>query len=99
MQENVGGEKRELLLVLDVLDRRGEAVRVKEDLWFTTAAVDEARDRLQEALAQDGAVTLSGYRDLLQCGRRNAQALLEHFDGEGLTRRVGEQRVARRQRT
>jgi selenocysteine-specific elongation factor len=98
MQEDFGGERRELLLVLDVLARRGEAVRVKEDLWFTTEAVDEARDRLQEALAKDGAVTLSGFRDLLQCGRRNAQALLEHFDGEGLTRRVGEQRVARRQR-
>jgi selenocysteine-specific elongation factor len=96
--ESIGGDRRELLLVLDVLARRGEAIRVKEDLWFTAGAVDAAREQLQQSLARDGAVTLSGYRDLLACGRRNAQALLEHFDGEGLTRRVGEQRVARRQR-
>jgi selenocysteine-specific elongation factor len=97
LQESIGGDRRELLLVLDVLARRDQTVRVKEDLWFTAGAVDAAREHLVEALARDGAVTLSGYRDLLACGRRNAQALLEHFDGEGLTRRVGEQRVARRQ--
>ncbi len=98
LQESLGGDRRELLLVLDVLARRDEVVRVKEDLWFTVGALTAARERLEEALARDGAVTLAGYRDLLQCGRRNAQALLEHFDGEGLTRRVGEQRVARRKR-
>ena len=44
----------------------------------------------------DGQVTLAGFRDLAGTGRRNAQALLELFDREGLTRRQGDVRVLRR---
>ncbi len=43
-------------------------------------------------------VTLAAFRDRLDCGRRNAQALLELFDREGLTLRRGDERVARRRR-
>ncbi|MBM3146299.1 MAG: SelB C-terminal domain-containing protein, partial [Actinobacteria bacterium] len=91
-----GGERRDISVVLDVLVRRGEAERVKEDLYFATAAVDAARERLVDYIGEHDSISLAAFRDLLDCGRRNAQALLEHFDGEGLTRRDGEQRVLRR---
>jgi len=94
--EKLGGGRRDLVQVLDVLVRRGEAVRVKGDIYFTSGAVDEARERAMAALEENGSISLAGFRDLLSCGRRNAQALLEHFDGEGLTRRDGDVRVARR---
>ena len=93
--EEVGLPRRDLLTLLAVLVRRSELVRVKEDLWFSTTAVDDARERLLAALARTSQITLADYRDLLNTGRRNAQALLEHFDGEGLTRRLGEARVLR----
>jgi selenocysteine-specific elongation factor len=96
--EEVGLPRRDLLTLLAVLVRRGELVRVKEDLWFSSTAVDEARERLLAALAQAPQITLADYRDLLATGRRNAQALLEHFDGEALTRRLGEARVLRGRR-
>ncbi|MBE0528059.1 MAG: SelB C-terminal domain-containing protein, partial [Thermoleophilia bacterium] len=38
-------------------------------------------------------------RDAVGCGRRNAQALLELFDREGLTLRRGDVRIARRRRS
>jgi selenocysteine-specific elongation factor len=94
--ERLGGERRDISMVLDVLVRRGEAERVKEDLYFATAAVDAARERLVTYIGEHGSISLAAFRDLLDCGRRNAQALLEHFDGEGLTRRDGEQRILRR---
>ncbi len=87
---------RELNQVLDVLARRGDVVRVDKDLWFTRAAVDDARAVLLELLDAAGEVTLAGFRDAADCGRRNAQALLEYFDREGLTLRRGDVRVARR---
>jgi selenocysteine-specific elongation factor len=90
-----GMQRRELLAVLDVLAQRGRVVRADKDLWFTAAAVDEARRRLCEALARAPEITLAGFRDLLGTGRRNAQALLELFDREGLTRRQGDARVLR----
>jgi uracil-DNA glycosylase len=43
-------------------------------------------------------ITLAQYRDVLATGRRHAQALLELFDKEGVTRRRGEVRVLRERR-
>lgn len=90
---------RELNQVLDVLARRGDVVRVDKDLWFTQAAVEEARRVLLAQLAGAGEVSLAGFRDAAGCGRRNAQALLELFDREGLTLRRGDVRIARRRRS
>ena len=90
---------REVSQVLDVLARRGDVVRVDKDLWFATAAVDVARTELLAMLTADGRVTLAGFRDRLDCGRRNAQALLEFFDREGLTLRRGDERIPRRRRS
>jgi selenocysteine-specific elongation factor len=98
MAERLREQPRELARVLEVLARRGDVVRVDKDLWFAAAAVDRARERLGALLARDGEVGLAGFRDDLGCGRRNAQALLELFDREGLTLRRGDVRVARRRR-
>ena len=87
--------RAEIERLLKVLARRGEIVRVSKDLWSRSAGVDEARRRLKEALSRDGEITLAGFRDRLGIGRRSAQALLELFDSEGLTRRHGDVRVAR----
>ena len=98
LAEELRRAPRELGQILDVLARRGDVVRVDKDLWFAIAAVDAARTQLLAMLAADGRVTLAGFRDRLGCGRRNAPALLEYFDREGLTLRRGDVRVARRRR-
>ncbi|HOB87509.1 MAG TPA: SelB C-terminal domain-containing protein, partial [Bacillota bacterium] len=41
-------------------------------------------------------LTLAQFRDLTRSSRKFIQPLLEHFDQRGLTRRVGDQRVARK---
>jgi selenocysteine-specific elongation factor len=97
LAEALGRSPRELTQVLEVLARRGDVVRVDRDLWFARPAVDEARAALEQMLAA-GPVTLAAFRDRLDCGRRNAQALLEYFDREGLTLRRGDERIARRRR-
>ena len=43
-----------------------------------------------------GEVTIAQLRDELGTSRKFAQALLEHFDGEKVTRRVGDEHVLRR---
>ncbi len=98
LAEGLRRPPRELSQILDVLARRGDVVRVDKDLWFARAAVDGARAVLLTQL-EDGEVTLAGFRDAAGCGRRNAQALLEYFDREGLTLRRGDVRVARRRRS
>ena len=98
LAEELRRPPRELGQILDVLARRGDVVRLDKDLWFVGSAVDDARATLLAMLDGDGEVTLAGFRDAAGCGRRNAQALLEYFDREGLTLRRGDVRVARRRR-
>jgi selenocysteine-specific elongation factor len=43
-------------------------------------------------------ITLAAFRDALGVGRRTAQLLLERYDADGLTRRIGDRRVLRRTR-
>jgi selenocysteine-specific elongation factor len=99
LAESLRRPPRELGQILDVLARRGEVARVDKDLWFAMDAVDDARAVLLAQLEGAGEVTIAGLRDALGCGRRNAQALLEYFDREGLTLRRGDARVARRRRS
>ena len=98
LAEELRRPPRDLAKILDTLARRGDAVRVDKDLWFAAEAIADARRGLEELLAADGEVSLAGFRDRMACGRRNAQALLELFDREGLTLRRGDVRVARRRR-
>ena len=99
LAESLRRPPRELGQILDVLARRGDVARVDKDLWFARGAVDDARAALLVRLEGTGEVTIAGFRDALGCGRRNAQALLEYFDREGLTLRRGDVRVARRRRS
>ena len=64
---------------------------------FTFFKLDPAWQRRdpQGELARAGRVTLAPFRHLLGIPRRPAQLLLERFDAAGLTRRVGDEGVAR----
>ena len=46
--------------------------------------------RVQAALANKGQITLAEVRDMFNTSRKYAQALLEHLDATGLTRRDGD---------
>jgi selenocysteine-specific elongation factor len=78
------------------LEAAGKLVRLGRGFAIGTRAYDEARRVLVEEAAQEGSITLARYRDLLGISRRPAQLLLERFDSDRLTRRVGDERVLRK---
>jgi selenocysteine-specific elongation factor len=78
------------------LERAGRLVRVGDGLAVGTPAFEEARRMLVEECEREGSITLARFRDLIGAGRKQAQLLLERFDADGLTRRVGDERVLRR---
>ena len=71
------------------LKRVGNGFAVSADLY----------DRGREALQTLEPITLAGFRDALGISRRTVQLLLERFDADGLTRRIGDERVLRRAAT
>jgi selenocysteine-specific elongation factor len=78
------------------LEGEGRLVRVGDGLAVSPAAYAQARRALVEECKRAGSVRLARFRDLLGISRKPAQLLLERFDADGLTRRVGDERVLRR---
>ncbi len=78
------------------LEEAGRLVRLGDGLAVGTPAYEEAKQLLVEECTAAGSITLGRFRDLLGTGRKPAQLLLERFDADGLTRRVGDERVLRR---
>jgi selenocysteine-specific elongation factor len=85
--------------LLRFLEEQGRLVRVGEGYAVSTEAYTRARDVLVSECESAGRIALSRFRDLLGVGRKTAQMLLERFDADGVTRRVGDERVLRRRGT
>ena len=82
-------EDRELAAFLEQagrLKRVGDGLAVSAELY----------EHGVETVRAQAPVTLAGFRDAMGLSRRTAQLLLERFDADGLTRRVGDERVLRR---
>jgi selenocysteine-specific elongation factor len=78
------------------LEREGRLVRLGDGLAVGAGAFEQAKRLLLEECERAGSITLARFRDLVGGGRKQAQLLLERFDADGLTRRVGDARVLRR---
>jgi selenocysteine-specific elongation factor len=78
------------------LEREGRLVRLGDGLAVGREAYDEAKALLLAECEDFGSITLARFRDLIGTGRKHAQLLLERFDADGITRRVGDERVLRR---
>jgi selenocysteine-specific elongation factor len=74
------------------LEEDGRLRRVGDGFAVST----ELYERGLAALRELSPITLAGFRDALGISRRAAQLLLERFDADGITRRVGDERVLRR---
>ena len=78
------------------LEAEGRLVRIGDGLAVGTGAYEQAKRALVEECERAGNITLGRFRDLLGISRKPAQLILERFDADGLTRRVGDERVLRR---
>lgn len=78
--------------VLHHLIRRGDLVRIADDLVFTRAQVDEIVRRVAELPA---GFTVAEFRDHFGMARRQAVPTLEWLDSIGRTRRHGDGREVR----
>ena len=78
------------------LEASGKLVRLGDGYAIGADAYEVAKDVLLAECRAAGEISLARFRDLAGVGRRDAQLLLERFDRDGLTRRVGDRRVLRR---
>lgn len=81
------------LELLQHLLRTGELKKVGENLYFLDETLRMAGREVTGFLREKGEITIAELRDLLQTSRKYALPLLEYFDKERITRRVGDKRL------
>jgi selenocysteine-specific elongation factor len=74
------------------LEREGRLYRVGDGFAVSPALYEQGLAAIREL----SPITIAAVRDRLGISRRITQLLLERFDADGLTRRVGDERVLRR---
>lgn len=78
------------------LEYEGRLVRLGDGLAVSTVAYDQAKAVLVAECERAGTIALARFRDLLGTSRRTAQLLLERFDVDRVTLRIGDARRLRR---
>lgn len=81
---------------LALLARNGRIVRISADLFYSAAVLDGLRENLVALLREKGEIISTDYRERTNLSRKFLIPLLEHFDSEKVTIRVGDKRVLRR---
>ena len=79
--------------VLGMLVGEGKIVKISDSVVFAASVYDEMVAGIKARIKEAGKINLGEVRDMFGTSRKYAQALLEHLDGERVTRRVGDDRV------
>jgi selenocysteine-specific elongation factor len=93
LADTLGLRPAQVRLALHVLGQEEAIITIGPELVLDAGAVAHARAIVRELCAVQGAFTLAEFRDRLGTSRRCAVALLEYFDRQHCTRRVGDRRV------
>jgi selenocysteine-specific elongation factor len=79
--------------LLAALLEQAHLVAVSPDVLFEAGTYRQMVDRIRAQLQANGRITVAEVRDLFSTSRKYALALMEHLDQQGVTRRVGDERV------
>lgn len=91
----LGITARQAQPIFKLLVTEGTLVKIREDLYYLTSVMNELREKVRQFLLGHSEITPGDFRDISGISRKNGISLLEHFDKEQLTMRVGDKRVLR----
>ena len=94
--DHLRAAEKSVLEHLNYLAREGRAVKVKSDVFYAPEPVAAIRAKLVAWLKEKREITPPEFRELTGLSRKFMIPLLEHFDGEKVTIRVGDKRVLRK---
>ncbi|MBM4262052.1 MAG: selenocysteine-specific translation elongation factor [Deltaproteobacteria bacterium] len=92
IEKQAGVPRNRLMEVLRLLERDGSIVRVSSDMYFSASSIEQLRATLKNYLTQKGEISAASFRDLINSSRKYTIPLLEFFDRDGLTIRIGDVR-------
>ena len=86
-------KQRKFKAVFTSLLNKKILIRLDEQYCIHREYYEKAKEAFKEMAAKSEVIVLGNYRDYLECSRKVAVALLEHFDKNGFTRKTEEGRV------
>jgi len=92
IEQEIGIGRAKLGEVIRVMEREKSVVRVSAELYFLADSIEKLKAELCEHLSRNGDITPATFRDLFGTTRKYTIPLLEYFDREGITVRVGDVR-------
>lgn len=78
-------KKQAVEKALSYLKQNGAVVKLREGSYISSAALEEARGKMENLIGKNGGIRASEFRDALGCGRKFAIEILEYFDKERVT--------------
>ena len=90
IEKQAGVPRSRLIEVIRLLERDGSVVRITTDMYFLASSVEQLKETLRKFLTEKGEMTAASFRDLIGSSRKYTIPLLEFFDRDGLTIRIGD---------
>ena len=81
--------------LLKLLSDEGRTVRINDSLHLDREVVEKVKADLRKFLEEKKEITMAEFRDLAKTSRKFAVPIMEYFDSQKLTQRVGDKRVLR----
>jgi selenocysteine-specific elongation factor len=81
--------------LLKMLADEGRISRVNDSIYLDRETLEAMRSDLTRYLQEKKEITIAEFRDLVRTSRKYAVPLMEYFDSQKLTQRVGDKRVLR----
>ncbi|WP_207265048.1 selenocysteine-specific translation elongation factor [Desulfovibrio sp. Huiquan2017] len=94
--EPLGLDAKQAAPVLKLLQDQGELIRIKDDMYYHTPALHGIRDGIIGFFADHREMTAPDFKELTGLSRKYLIPVLEYFDKEKLTVRVGDARRLRK---
>jgi len=93
LQKSASKNKESVPELLVMAFENGDLVKVDDDYYFHAEVIASAKATIKEAIENQGGMTMSDIRTLIDTSRKWAVPLCEYFDETGFTKREGDVRV------
>ncbi|OGP90642.1 MAG: selenocysteine-specific translation elongation factor [Deltaproteobacteria bacterium RBG_19FT_COMBO_43_11] len=92
---NFADQKTKAQSIIKLMLKDGDLVKINEELCFARGALEKLRGDYKAQLMKDGKATPASFKDLTGLSRKYIIPLMEYFDMNKLTVRVGDHRILR----
>ena len=88
-------QKAKVQSIINLMLKDGNLIKINEELCFAREALEKLRSNYKALLIKDGKATPASFKDLTGLSRKFIIPLMEYFDMNRLTVRVGDHRILR----